>query len=245
MKISSRIPSVALCAVIGLAASCGSVNAKLPADSATRRVASAPDDRPPQAGSAPGLASFCDTAATVICYQDTARVPAAGPSEYPLANWIWFAAAGDSIEISANPPATIVTSIGEERDSLNNTARYFRRRFSGDGVVEVFLALEQGYGDTVPYTLSILRSGASSSASLRPSGQAATLTVVTGHRGESFSLVPLSISPSVRDRSHWRIYGKSYRVALVSDSLYELCRLPCSASDTVKLTPYANVVRKF
>ena len=193
----------------------------------------------------PGLPALCDTTATVICYQDTARVATVGASDYPLANWLWFAATGDSIEISVNPPATIVTSLGEERDSLQNTARYFRHRFSRNGVVEIFLALEQGYGDTVPYVLSITRSRIASNNVLRPTGLAATLTVETRRTRDAFSIVPISVAAGVRDRLEWRIHAKAYKVALVSDSLYELCRLPCSKPDTVKLTPFTNVVKRF
>jgi hypothetical protein len=249
VKVSSHFvkPRVAFCALFGIATSCARGNAKSPADSAGTRPASPHEQRSGQAKATPSLARVCDTTATVVCYRDTARsVPgAADPAGYPLANWIWFAVAGDSIEISAIPPAYVQTSIGEERDSLHNVVQHFRRRFRSDGVVEVFLALREIYGDTVPYTLRVLRSGSGSNASLRPTGEAATLTVVSRHKGDAFSLVPISIAPNVRDRSQWRIWPMRYKVALVSDSLYELCRLPCSAPDTVKLTPSADLVKKF
>src|SRR5690349_21397696 len=117
----SFMPRVALSALLGLLISCGRAHVKSPSASRTTRDAGPQDDRPRQDGSAPSLEPVCETTPTVICYQDTARVVGAGSSDYPLANWIWFATAGDSIEVSVNPPATIETSVGGERDSLGNT----------------------------------------------------------------------------------------------------------------------------
>lgn len=193
----------------------------------------------------PSLAQGCDTRPRTLCYADTARPGDADedPMLSPIAAWIWFAAAGDSLEVSTSPEAFVYTSIGQERDSLQNTARRFRRRLQSDGVVLVWLAFDEQTADSVPYTLHVQHESAVSRP-LRATGEAATLTVVSRHKNSTFSLVPASIAPTVRDRSQWRIFAKTYRVALVGDSLYELCRLPCSSPQIVKLKALANVVAK-
>ena len=182
-----------------------------------------------------------------MCYQDTARAGTADedPAQYPLADWIWFGMAGDSIEISGPAGASVATNIGQERDSLKNTRGYFRRRLGRDGVLLIFVSLDETEGTTVPYTLRVSHGGSASTESLRPTGQTATLTVISQHATDAFSLVPASMASTVRDRAQWRISPVRYKVALVSDSLYELCRLPCTALDLVKLTPSANVMKKF
>src|SRR5689334_15112377 len=125
----------------------------------------------------PSLAQGCTTRAT-FCYRDTARPGNADedPMLSPMASWIWFGAAGDSIEISASPGARVATSLGQDRDALHNTAFSVRHRVQNDGVVLVWLAFES-QADSLPYALRVRRSGAASSA-LRPTGRMATLTVV-------------------------------------------------------------------
>jgi hypothetical protein len=246
MRMSSGVAlAVAGCTLLRIAISGEKGNAKSISESATTRGASLATSQSGQEEGSPSLAESCDTMPVSICYRGTARPGDADedPTLSPLANWIWFGAAGDSIEISASPPAFIATSLGQERDSLQNTARRFRQRLQSDGVVIVWLAFDE-QADSILYTLRVRHDDAASSR-LRPTGQAATLTVMSRHKRDAFSLVPASIAPSVRDRSQWRIFGKAYKVALVSDSLYELCRLPCSAPHIVKLTPSANVIQKF
>jgi hypothetical protein len=237
--------AVAGCALISSAISSRKANAKATSETATTRGASLATQSG-QREVVPSLAQGCDTTLAIVCYRGTARAGDVDedPMMSPMANWIWFGAAGDSIEISTSPPALIASSVGQERDALHNTAPQFRHRLQNDGVVIVWLAFDEQVVDTVPYTLRVWRNGSTSSP-LRSTGKAATLTVVSRHKGETFSFVPASIAPTVRDRSQWRIFAKTYKVALVSDSLYELCRLPCTAPDTVKLTASANVVKKF
>jgi hypothetical protein len=57
-------------------------------------------------------------------------------------------------------------------------------------------------------------------------------------------VIPLGVAPTVRDRSMWTVLPRRYRVALLPDSLYELCKIPCSRPDTVKLTPSAYVSKR-
>jgi len=162
----------------------------------------------------------------------------------PMASWILFAAAADSLEISASPQAYIATSAGQEHDASHNTAQQFRTRLQNDGVVLVGLAFDDQGRDVLPYTLRVSRVWPASSA-LRPRGRSATLTVLSRGKNPMFSLVPLSVASTVRDRSQWKIFATTYKVALASDSLYELCRLPCFAPDTMKLIPSARVTKKW
>ena len=230
-----------------IAAACGKKGAGFPTESASARVVSSPGDGSRKSEDAPTSIEPCDTTPAAICYRDTAHAgdDKSDPAGYPLAAWLLFAAAGDSIEIWAPPGGAVSTDLGKERDSLHNTAPYFRHRFQYAGTLGFDVSLDETQGETAPYTLRITRVASSSAGSLRPSGQTATLAVASHRRATVFSLVPLSVAPTVRDRSRWRIFPRRYKVALVSDSLYELCPLPCSAPDTVKLTPGANVVKKY
>ena len=151
------------------------------------------------------LGQSCDTTPVAVCYRGVATPGDADedPSLTPLASWIWFGAAGDSIQISASPQALIATSAGQERDALQNTAPRFRHRLQTDGVVLVWLAFDEQGVDTLPYTLRVWSTG-SASRSLRATGQTATLTVVSRRKNSTFSLVPASVARTIGDRSQWR-----------------------------------------
>jgi hypothetical protein len=236
--------AISVCSLVATNVSCGRGNAKSRPDNVVSGGASAVANQPREDGGSAADTQSCGTAPMGICYRDTARVSLTGdePVQYPHRDWVWFAAAGDSIEIWAPSGASVATSIGQERDSLNHTARQFRHRLPRDGVLEIYVFLDGAEGDTVPYTIRILRRG---STSLTPTGRTATLSVVSRHEADQFSLVPLSLASTVRDRSEWRIVARPYKVALVNDSLYELCRLPCSSPQIVLLTPSATVIKKF
>jgi hypothetical protein len=82
-------------------------------------------------------------------------------------------------------------------------------------------------------------------ASFRATGRSATLTVTSKRKTAQFSIVPISLLSPVTDRSKWKAFVRTYKVALVRDSLYEVCRVPCSRPDTVKLTPSARVTKRY
>lgn len=158
--------------------------------------------------------------------------------------WIWFGARGDSIEFDLAPGDAIQTSIGEDREARHRVP-YFRRRLARDGAVEVWVLLPDTLGDTVAYTLGVRRIPSGRSADLRPTGERATLTIQSRSAKDRFAVVPLAVARSVRDLSSWQVHPETYNVALVGDSLYEVCRLPCARRDTVKLTPRATVTRRY
>jgi hypothetical protein len=200
----------------------------------------------------------CRATATVICFRDTATSPEDPNAADPIigARWLWFGSAGDSVQISTRPDirshlregAVIATSLGQEHDSLHNTAPYFRRRLTDDGVIEIVLLFDsvvgdEILGDTVAYTLRIRHDDPEPRPALVATGRMATLKIAGGRARDEVSIVPLSVVSSVHDLMRWRIHARTYRVALVVDSLYQLCRLPCTSPDTVKLMPGTRITK--
>jgi hypothetical protein len=181
----------------------------------------------------------CDAARSGICFLDAARDPkGATPGEdYPEAKWIFFTAAGDSIEVFAES-SVLVTNFGQEHDVDGVTASSFHRRLVRDGVLEVEVAFdERRRGDSVPYAIRFRRLEASTSAALRATGKYSYLTIGSNADSEMFAVIPLAMMRSRSDVAAWRVDPGEYRVALVPDSLYVVCRKQCASADTIKLTP--------
>jgi hypothetical protein len=200
----------------------------------------------------------CRSTAIVLCFRDTTNSLVDPDAADPVigARWLWFGGAGDSVQISTRPDisshmregAYLATSLGEELDSLRNTAPYFRRRLTEDGVIEMVLLFDSVVGDvvlgdTVAYTLRIRHDDPEPKPALVATGRMATLTIPGAGVRDEFSIVPLSMARSVHDLTRWKIHARTYRVALVADSLYQLCRLPCTSLDTIKLLPATHVTK--
>jgi hypothetical protein len=208
------------------------------ASSATAQAADSKDDRY-------RAELTCTPGPETLCLRDTAiiRSDANHNDIYATADWILFAAGGDSVEVSTIPPGAVATNLGQERDSLHNTAAYFRHRFTGDGVLQVWVSLDES-SDTVPYTLRLRHVG-SQPAALAATAQSATIRLVAPRQTDRFSVVPASRARRVKDLSPWTVPLGVHKVALVADSLYEVCRVPCSAAETVRLTPSTVVTKRF
>lgn len=118
---------------------------------------------------------------------------------------------------------------------------YFRTRLSSDGVVETWMVADGSnmLGDTASYVLSLRRLG-KDAPWLRATGQRATLSVVSASDRDRFAVLPLTVARSVRNLSPWTVHAGTYNVALVPDSLYQVCKLPCESADTVKLLPWGK-----
>jgi hypothetical protein len=99
--------------------------------------------------------------------------------------------------------------------------------------------------DSIAFMFEVRRYGPDGLAALRATGEQATLSIVSRRTTDRFSIVPLSLVSSVHELSKWRAPAGTYKVALVTDSLYQLCRYPCTLPDTIKLTPFAKVKRIF
>ena len=198
-------------------------------------------------------AENCNSDKTVACFRDTAysHDEPSLPNPVLRTRWIWFGSVGDSLEFSAQVDtvqeigrAYLSTNLGQEHDSKNNTAPFVRRRLKSDGIVEVFVGIDEILGDTVPYSLAVRRVESGPSA-LNPTGRFARLNIVSAHVTDSFTVVPARLGGATANRSHWRVFARPYNVALLTDTLYEVCRLPCLSPDTIVLKPAAHVIRKY
>lgn len=196
----------------------------------------------------------CDSRDTIICFRDTAYVHEEPGYSVPVlgADWLLFGTARDSIEIHATPDETrgkgrafLSTNLGHEKDASRTTAPYFRIRLPNDVAIAVWVDLDRDLGDSVAYAFRINRVGPRAAGLLRATGQSATLTISSAGEADTFTVVPASVPKRGRDLSKWVVFARKYKIALVADSLYEICRIPCSAPDIVKLTPGANIVKRY
>ena len=203
---------------------------------------------------APGTSSSlppmppCRSTSIAVCFHDTAFKKVQGPPDDPswlaARDWLWFDAADDSIEV-LGLGTFISTNLGQDHDVTGNTASFFRRRLHRDGVLTVEVDADDALGDSVEYDLRFRHPVRLPPEAFRATGQRASLNLVIGKQGNRVSVVPVSIAGTVRNRSDWAVGPREYNVALVADSLYELCLLPCVKPGTVKLTPWSRVVRKY
>ena len=187
----------------------------------------------------------CTAGPDTICVADTAYVhDENGDNPYPMASWVYLGFKGDSTEFATVPPGGIATNLGQDRDSLGNTSSRFRRMLRDDGVVWLDVSLGQNSSDTVPYVLRV-RPAPSPSATLRWTGHTAQLNLTSPRETDRFSIIPVSIVATVTDRSKWTVPLGRHKILLVQDSLYEVCRMPCSRKETVKLVPDTMVTRSY
>ena len=214
------------------------------------KVASGASQRPP--------APSCGSSSTTVCFHDTAYVHVidTDPGTQVDAHWLFFGAGQDSLEFFGSAGGNDVdgtalstdfgTTFGfQERDQLRNTAPYNRFRLPSDGVVTLWVVVDDDLGDTVPYTLRHQRLGSATARALQATGRSATLTLLSQKVTDRISVIPLAIPRIGLDRSKWTVFPRRYRVALSADSLYEVCKIPCSRPDTLKLTPSAHVSKRF
>jgi hypothetical protein len=157
-----------------------------------------------------------------------------------IRNWIVFGTAGDSIEVSVPQGAVISTNRGAERDAQHDNVPYFRHRLKTGGIVLLSIFLNDSLTDPVQYSLRLWRDRNSRTA-LQPTGAGATLVIDSQNTSDRFAVIPLSVAKSVVDLTDWDVERGTYRVVLVADSLYQVCRLPCVIRDVVKLSPFAAV----
>lgn len=176
-----------------------------------------------QLGCAPGETTFCITD-TAYGVADTGN-----PAGLPRSSWISFSVLGDSVELNTIPPGYVHAMIGVGPDSLRN-------RLS-DGVRLIDVAFDPRSTDTIVYTLRMRWLSRDVPSPLRPTGRTALLDLQSNYIGTRFSVVPLSRASAVRDRVRWTVPRGVHKVVLVADSLYEVCRIPCSLPDSVKLLP--------
>jgi hypothetical protein len=173
----------------------------------------------------------------VTCYRDTALVDS-GPDyadAYPSATWVLFGLIGDSVEISTIPAMNVAVRVGAERSNGSGIhPRSFARRIARSGIIRVNV-FPSSSADSIPYTLRVRRWDVPRSAGLRINGGAATLAVTAARAAQPLMLVPVSGTSHRGSLSDWTMYPGTYKIALVEDSLYEMCALPCQRPDTILL----------
>jgi len=194
---------------------------------------------------AEGNVGGCRETVSVWCFLDTAYAytDLDNPQGYPMSSWILFTASGDSIELSVPPGSVIATNLGQERDSLGNTAPYFRRRIDRNGILHATIELGQHSSDTVPYTLRVAQYGTRPGA-LRATGETARLNLTAKEALARFSVVPAAIPLPPNDVAPWSVPLGSHKVALIVDSIFLLCRIPCAKPDTVILQRSRSAANK-
>jgi hypothetical protein len=198
-----------------------------------------------RATSSSGIVAGCDSAPGVFCFSDTARAEMQPGDPVPRADrdWIWFGTGGDSIEVRGPDGSSISTNVGTEHDSDRNNVSYFHGRLTGDGVVAITITFWNA-PDVVPYELSVRSQRTDARARLRPTGKWARLTIVGANPRDSLTIAPLSVARFARSEARWRVTAQSYNVALVADSLYEVCKVPCASPDTISLVPNGRETQK-
>ena len=97
--------------------------------------------------------------------------------------------------------------------------------------------------DPYPYWFRAARYRRSApNASLALTGARATVRAGSWlHGRDSFSIVPLSMVSRVKDPSSWKVPAGTWVVALVKDSLYDVCYKRCVRHDTIRLRPFQRV----
>lgn len=206
----------------------------------------------------------CDSMAS--CYRDTARVRALddAPGRAVDARWVVFGAAGDSLELTARADSTVqsftpgepvgfavtashASAVRYDRDTRGNTASSVHVRLAHDGAVAVDASAdERGLHDTVPYTLSVRRKGGGTPPPwVRPTGGAAALTLAAAQATDRFTIAPIGVTDWRVNPARWSVFAGRHKVALVADSLYVICAVPCTTPDTVHLKPWGEVTRRY
>jgi hypothetical protein len=121
------------------------------------------------------------------------------------------------------------------------TPSYVRRRLITDGVVIAWVDFDEVRGDSLEYTLEIHHENSAQRPAFRPTGAKSSLVLLSRRIEDSWSVVPLSLTQSANDPARWSVPVGTYNVILLADSLYQICKLPCTSADTVKLTPGRRV----
>lgn len=194
--------------------------------------------------------SACDSVSEV-CFRDSAYAHTYPGDPGPIKDkwWIFFGGAGDSLEIrvESGGGGSVSTHLGEERDRRSNNFPYQRQHLMRDGVIEAWVVVDDAdaLGDTVPYTLRFRRVSRDTPTSLRATGQRAIIMVSSSSRRDRFVVLPLSVANTARNFSSWSVDPGTYNVALVKDSLYKVCKMPCASGRIVKLLPMTKMTLRF
>ncbi len=209
----------------------------------------------------------CQSSKDAICVQDTLWTRTAGVpgSDVSGVTWIVFSSADDTIAFEVVVDSTTMfdpddpSNVGvalqrsvlgggwvEREPDTHMLKPYVHARIHEDGAYRLDIAMSGirisgTTEDSVPYVLAVRRPVGS--PALRPTGGRALLQLV-GDTAAVFALIPNSV-PVAAQRGHENAWGIKpglakngrYSVLLVADSMYRICRLPCSKVESVVLKP--------
>ena len=183
-----------------------------------------------------------------LCVKDTARtirtdsgVVEGGFNDERVTEWLIFAAERDSLQVFIAGPAESYlwmsppSAAGFVAEHAINDASWIRARFAHTGTY-VFSARITSE-DAIAYELRVapvLTIGAS-----HPTGQSATVTIV-GESSARVAIAPAAMARAIPSDSAWQRFAVrpgEYRVLLVRDSSYVVCRLPCRDTRQLSLFP--------
>lgn len=189
----------------------------------------------------------CPPQPAAFCFHDSAyyREGPRDPYGMPQQDWIVFGGAGDSVDLLAGPQlhTSIQTNRGDDLMPDRSNAPYFRRRLVSDGVVAATVFIDVNSDtDPYPYWLRVSRTSKASNAPPALTGARATIIARSGSNWrDSFSIVPVSMVSRVKNLSNWKVPAGTWVVALVRDSLYDVCYKRCVHHDTIRLRPFQRV----
>lgn len=189
-------------------------------------------------------ADGCVAAPDVVCFRDTAFAHTYPGEAMPVTmkDWLFIGHAGDSVEFRVPTGGYIWTNVGVERDAAHNNVDYFRYRLTRDRLIHLWITLD-GVSDSIPYTLSFRRIRPQSANVIAVKGLWSTLRLDSTRNSDRFSVTPIALDP-LSDPSDWVVGPGSYNVPMLGDSLYKICRIPCTIVDTVRLSAGKPVIKR-
>jgi hypothetical protein len=195
-----------------------------------------------------------------FCFRDTTTSYVFGWEAY-VGWWVVFAGSGDSLvvfasadSVGADPSTVGILRTATLTPFIESASIGMRQvpaaRVTQTGTWNLNVGIQvEAHPASVPYLMRIVPvefGHGVFAARLRPTGQRARLVTPADTTG-LFALIPNSVAVDLapKDYAMWEIRPGDHQVLLVADTLYRICRLPCTKLDSVVLTPGSYVVKRF
>jgi hypothetical protein len=195
-----------------------------------------------------------------FCFRDTTTSYVFGWEAY-VGWWVIFAGSGDSLMVFANADSsgadastTAILRSAAVTPNLEMISRQVMQpsvvRVDQTGAWNLSVGIQvEAHPPSVPYLVRVVPvefGHGVFAARLRPTGQRARLVTPKASAG-LFALIPNSVAVDLapRDYPMWAIWPGDHQVLLVADTLYRICKLPCTKLDSVVLKPGSYVVKRF
>lgn len=180
----------------------------------------------------------CEPAGPAICIRDTATV-SLPDDNFPEwdSNWLVFATNRDSLQFFAAPGMPVMDRVsaqgfvGEKTPGLDQY--WLRYRFPETGT----FVFTNRIGSDTAYAYQLRLIPTVSTAATRPIGRKATIEL-PGRERDRIAIAPEALAAGLADSAVARRHAVRpglYRVLLVRDSVYVVCRLPCTNPHRVVL----------